>query len=186
MRKIIILLVVLGLAGAGFFYWWNNQADVRELNKTLPTGVRIEKSLFGNEYKVVNKIDGYSFKVPPEWEGLEEVEYIPEREELGYVGSSLNFNGKEKGIIGVAIDRFTAGGDMSMDLESWTKLEFDAFELVGDFSKDKIGTLDIVKTQENVHFAGEYIYYLKKDQIIYSLTSPAKGYIEYIITNGQW
>ncbi len=28
------------------------------------------KSLVGNEYKVVNKIDGYEFRVPKKWEGL--------------------------------------------------------------------------------------------------------------------
>ncbi|MDO8659513.1 MAG: hypothetical protein Q7K54_02830, partial [Candidatus Parcubacteria bacterium] len=66
-KKIVLLVVVLGLFGGGFFYWWNNQADVRELNKTLPEGVKVVKSFFGGEYKVINKIDGYEFKVPKEW-----------------------------------------------------------------------------------------------------------------------
>ncbi len=67
MKKLIFWVVsvaVLVLAAGGFFYWWQNQADVRELNKTLPEGVRVVKSLIGSEYKIVNKIDGYEFKIP--------------------------------------------------------------------------------------------------------------------------
>ena len=65
-KKIIIIIsiVLILVAGGGFFWWNGNQKDVRELNKNLPEGVRVMKSLIGNEYKVVNKIDGYEFKVP--------------------------------------------------------------------------------------------------------------------------
>lgn len=63
MKKIIFSVIALVLVGGGFFYWWQNQADARELNKTLPEGIGVVKSLFGfgDEYKVVNKIDNYSF-----------------------------------------------------------------------------------------------------------------------------
>ncbi|MFH1181230.1 MAG: hypothetical protein V1705_02370, partial [bacterium] len=76
-KKIGILIFVLVLAGGSFFYWQQNQKDISRLNKNLPKGVKVEKSLigFGNEYKVVNKIDGYEFKIPREWNGLEEIEY---------------------------------------------------------------------------------------------------------------
>ncbi|MDO8590593.1 MAG: hypothetical protein Q7R65_01300 [bacterium] len=55
---IAILILVVILAGGGFLLWQNSQAAVKDLNATLPEGVRVVKSLFGNEYKVVNKLDG--------------------------------------------------------------------------------------------------------------------------------
>lgn len=185
MRKAVLVILVLGLGAGGFLYWWNNQTDIRELNKTLPEGVKVAKSLFGEEYKVVNKIDGYEFKVPKEWRGINEIVYIPEREEMGYVGTSLNFSGGE-GVAGVAIDRFRSGGNMNEELESWAKLEFNTFGLVGDFNKDVIGKVNVVKTQENVHFGGDYVYFLKSDKIIYSITSSSEEFIKYIILNGKW
>ncbi|MEK9135247.1 MAG: hypothetical protein AAB451_03030 [Patescibacteria group bacterium] len=76
-KKIGILVFVLILAGSGFFYWQNNQKDIQALNKILPAGVKVAKNLFGfgNEYKVINKIDGYEFKVPSAWKGIEKIEY---------------------------------------------------------------------------------------------------------------
>ena|SRR3989338_1198780 len=94
-KKVIFLIsiiVVLLLAGGGVFYWWQNQADVRELNKTLPVGVRVEKSLAG-EYKVVNDIDGYEFKVPGGWMGVQEIAYTPESTEQGYVLAGIELEG---------------------------------------------------------------------------------------------
>src|SRR3989338_10885401 len=113
-RKFCILVFVLVLAGSGFFYW-QSQKDVRELNKTLPKGVRVVKSLIGSEYKVVNKIDGYEFKVPSAWKGVKEIGYISERNESGYVGTSINLQGIEGmgGVIG--IDQFKSGGNFDED-----------------------------------------------------------------------
>jgi len=85
-KYIVIGLVVLILAaiGAGLFLW-QNQKDVRELNKNLPNGIRVVKSLVGNNYKVINKIDGYEFKIPKEWKGINEINYAPEmRARKGY------------------------------------------------------------------------------------------------------
>lgn len=182
-KKIAPLFVVLAIAGGGFFYWQNNQKDVKELNKNLPKGVKVVKSFFGNEYKVVNKIDGYEFKVPKEWKGLSEIIYTPERTESGYTGTSIELREKEGGR-SVGIDRFRAEGDIN--LEEWSRAEFDTFGLVGDFTKDKLGRFEIVKTQENVHFGGEYVYFFKGNKIIYSLTGQSEEFIREIILNGRW
>ena len=184
MKKIVFLLVILGLAGAGFFYWWNNQADVRELNKTLAEGIRVEKNLLSNEYTVVNKVDGYAFKVPPEWNGIEEIEYIPEREELGFRGTSINIEGKEGDARGMGIDKFQAGADSG--LAEWTENMFRVVGLVGDFARDNIDNFEIIKTQENIHLGGMYLYFFKDDSTIYSITSGSEEFIKYIIANGQW
>lgn len=76
-KKIVGPVFVLLLIFGGVFYWQNNQKDVRELNKNLPKGVMVAKSIFGfgNEYKVINKIDGYEFKVPSAWKGVKKIEY---------------------------------------------------------------------------------------------------------------
>ena len=185
-KKIVLTVVILGLAGGGFFYWWQGHADERALNKTLPEGIRVDKCLLSGEYRVINKIDGYEFKVPEEWKGVKEIGYIPEREEMGYTGTSLNLEGRESSGRLIGIDRFNSGGDMNTDLELWAKTQSDTFGLVGGFSKDEIGGFKIVKTQENVHFGGEYTYFFKQDRVIYSITGPSEEFIKEIILNGKW
>jgi hypothetical protein len=186
-KKIIIsIVIVLILAAGGFFWWQENQKDVRELNENLPEGVRVTKSLFSNEYWVINKIDGYEFKVPDAWGGLNEIEYVPERKAQGYIGSSLYLEGKEGFGRVVGIDRFTSGGDVGADLKSWAEANFDAFGLVGDFSENMVGEINVAKTQENVHLGGEYVYFFEKNGIFYTITGPSEKFIREIILNGKW
>jgi len=91
MKKIILIVIGLILIGAGLFYWWQNQADVRELNKDLPDGIKVVKSILGEEYRVVNKIDGYNFEIPIEaksWNKIGSVEYKDlTTDDLGYRSS---------------------------------------------------------------------------------------------------
>ncbi len=183
-KKIVLAVLVLGLFGGGFFYWWNSQADVRELNKTLPKGVSVAKSLVGNEYKVINKIDGYEFKAPKEWRGVKEIEYMPEREEMGFRGTSINIEGLEGGARGMGIDRFKIDG--TTNLIDWAENMFNVVGLTGDFINETIGRFEIAKTQENVHLGGMYMYFFKKDSVIYSITNGSEDYIRYIIANGKW
>jgi len=179
------VVLVLVLVAGGFFYWWQNQADVRVLNKTLPEGVKVVKSLVGNEYSVKNKIDGYEFKIPPEWKGIKEIEYAPEATEQGYTASSLGLDGKSGGATIFAIDRFKIN-DQSVNLRSWAQKEFETFGLVGDFSEDKVGEFEIVKTKEEVHLVGMAVYFFKKDSVIYVITNGSEDFIRYIISNGKW
>ena len=179
------VVLVLVLVAGGFFYWWQNQADVRVLNKTLPEGVRVVKNLVGDEYGVVNKIDGYEFKIPPEWKGLREIAYMPERTETGYTGTSIDMSGNEGGSIIGIIDRFKIN-DQSVNLKSWAQKEFEIFGLVGDFSEDKVGEFEIVKTKEEVHLVGMAVYFFKKDSVIYVITNGSEDFIRYIISNGKW
>ena len=186
--SVVLGVIILVLAGGGFFYWWNNQKDIQELNKNLPAGVKVAKNIFGfgNEYRVVNKIDGYEFKVPSAWKGVNDINYTPERTEKGYTGSSITVDGKEGLSRVIGVDRFKAGGDIKADLDLWAKLNFNTFNLVGNFTKDKIGELEIVKTQENVHFGGEYVYFFKQSLVIYTITGPSEEFIREIISNGKW
>ena len=178
-----MIIIVLLLAGGGVFWWWQNQEDIRELNKNLPEGVRVAKNLKG-EYWVVNRIDGYEFRVPGEWKGIEEIEYVAERIEEGYTGVSIELTGKEGMGRSVGVDCFKGEGDLN--LENWAKKFFDIFGLTGKFIPEKIGEVNIVKTQENVHLGGEYVYFFKKDFAIYAITCGSEEYISEIITSGKW
>ncbi|MDP3990972.1 MAG: hypothetical protein Q8P63_01620 [Candidatus Nealsonbacteria bacterium] len=182
-KKIVFLVIVLVLVGGGFFYWQNSQADVKDLNKMLPDGVKVVKSLISGEYKVVNKIDGYEFKVPEERGGLSDIEYIPKRIESDYTVATIELEALEGDARIVIINRFKLE---ETDLEPWAKINFDTFSLVGDFSKDTIKEFNIVKTQENVHLGGMYIYFFKTDDAIYAITGGSEDFIRYIIANGKW
>jgi len=184
-KKIILLVLVLGLLAGGSFYWWSNQQDVRELNKTLPEGVKVAKSLFGGEYKVVNKIDGYEFKVPKEWRGVKEASYSPEITEQGYTASSFGIEGNDAMGRIAGVDRYKIEST-DIFLKSWAETNFETFGLVGDFKEDKVGEFDIVKTQENVHLGGMFVYLFKKDNAIYAIVNGSEDFIKYIITNGKW
>ncbi len=146
--KLLFLVIVLLLIAGGVFYW-KNQQEVAGLNKELPDGVRVVKTLTGN-YVVVNKINGYQFKIPDEWEGIEEIEYVTERTEKGYTADSIEIEGKEGISRVMGIDRFKVE-KANLDLEKWAKTNFETFDLIGDFSRDEVKKFEIVKTQENVH-----------------------------------
>jgi len=184
-KKIFFLIIILLLlAGGGVFYWWQNQEDVRELNKGLPEGVRVVKNLKG-EYWIANKIDGYEFKVPDEWGGLREIEYVPASTEKGYTASSIGLRGKEGGSRIIAIDRFKIENP-DINLELWAEANFETFGLIGDFSKDRVREFEIVKTQEEVHLVGMYVYFFKKNSVIYAITCGSEEFIREIIISGKW
>ena len=185
LKKILPLVIILGLAGAAFFYWQNNQADVKELNKTLPEGVKVAKSLIGDEYKIVNKIDDYEFKIPSEWQGVKEVEYIPERVVEKMLITSIGL----EGVIGygriLSIDAY-ALFQVEVDLEQWAKELLNTFDLGGVLEEEKIGNSTVIKIKEEEHLAGTYIYFLKNDSIVYVFNCGSEEFIRYIITNGKW
>ncbi len=184
-KKISLFFVVVLILGTGGFFWLQeNQKDIIELNKNLPKGVRVEKSLLGNEYKVKNKLDGYKFKVPKEWRGIEEISYIPERTEIKYTGTSLEFGGKEGMGRIVSIDRFKIQ-ESDVNLEKWAESFLKDFNLIVNLDKDKIKEFEIIKTKERIGIIG-YIYFFKEDSVIFTITGGSEDFIKEIITNGQW
>jgi len=86
----------------------------------------------------------------------------------------------------MAIDCFKIKNSGNLNLEKWAKTNFEKFGLIGEFNKDKIGKFEIVKTQENTHLIGMYIYFFKKDSNIYSITGGSEEFIRKIISNGKW
>ena len=181
--KFLIFIIVLLLIAGGVFYW-KNQQEVADLNRELPDGVRVVKTLFG-DYVVVNKIDGYQFKIPEEWGGVKKIYYTQERIEKDYNLSSFELEGnKGASRIGV-INRFVIQ-ELDLDLKFWAELNFQKFGLVGDFNKDKIDSFEIIKVKEDVHLIGMYVYFFKKDSSIYTITNGSEEFIREIIINGKW
>ncbi len=183
-KKIVIPGVIVSLLILGGIFYWQNQQDVRELNESLPEGVRVVKSSTG-EYRVVSKIDGYEFRVPERWRGIKKINYLPERTEAEYTGSSIELEGKRGGSRIVSIDRFKVE-QLESNLIAWARTFFETFGLVGDFEEDKIGEFEVVKTQEEIHLVGMYVYFFKKNSVIYTITCGSEEFIQEIIVSGEW
>ena len=183
-KKLIILVIFALLLIVGGVFWWWNQKDIRELNKNLPEGVRVVKTLEG-DYRVVNKIDGYEFKIPREWKGIKEIKYIPNNKEEKYLVASINIKGVEVKNEGIAIECFQITNE-EYELENYVKRILEEYGLSGDLIHDVIEENKIIKVQENVHLGGEYIYFLKENSSIYAITGKSKKDIQGIIINGKW
>ena len=185
-KKLIIpiVLVLLFLIIVLWFLNWRNQEKLKELNEPLPKGVSVVKTLTG-KYRVVNKIDGYEFKIPDEWEGVKTIEYVAEKTLLDYTASTIEIEGKRGGSRILMISRFKLSTPYS-NLRKWAENIFDIFGLVGDFTEDKVGEYEIMKTQENVHLVGMYVYFFKKTDAVYSVTCGSEEFIKDIISNGTW
>ena len=185
MKKVIFLIIVLGFVGGGFFYWWQNQADIRELNRTLPEGVKVVKSLFGDEYRIVNKIDDYEFKIPPEWQGMKEIEYIPERIVEDMKVASVGIEGIEG--IGriMSIDVYIVN-QLDINLETWAENLLNKFGLSGELIQENINEYNILSMIEKEHLGGTYVYFLKNNSKVYVLNGASEEFIRHIITHGKW
>ncbi|MBU4467044.1 hypothetical protein KKF47_03225 [Patescibacteria group bacterium] len=185
-KKIFVSLFVLALlviVGGGF-YWWQNQQDVREINKTLPEGIKVVKGWFNKEYKVVNNIDGYEFKVPKVWEGINNAEYIPSTPDEKYSITSINLRGLVGGSTLLAVDYVKT--EKNPEVDEWARKIFEEYGFSGEFLSDQIGDKKITKTQENEHLAGMYVYFFKSESSIYIITNGSEEFIQEIILNGKW
>jgi len=182
-KKIIIPIIAILLLILGGVFYWKNQQDVKELNTNLPEGVRVVKTLNG-KYKVVNKIDGYEFKVPEEWGGIEEIEYIAERNINNMKVVSIGLEGVNGYARILSLDVYYLNGDV--DLKQWAKNLLNTFELKGILLEETIKNFTTIKTKEEEHLGGTYIYFLQNDLKVYVLNNGSEEFIQDIIINGKW
>ena len=182
---IAIFILVLIFSGGGFLLWQNSKAAVKDLNATLPEGVRVVKSLFGNEYRVVNKIDGYEFKVPQEWRGIEEIAYTPRESLEKYTLSTIEVIGYEGQERFVSVNSFQKEND-GLNLMQWAQKNFETFGLEGNFQQERVGKIDVVKTQEGTSLAGMYVYFFENTSMTYAITNASEDYVRKIIMSGKW
>ena len=134
---------------------------------------------------MVNKIDSYEFKIPPEWKGIKEIEYFPEEEEENRIVRSIYLEGLEG--IGkiVSVDVYEVD-QQEIELNSWVNDLLIDFGLSGELKQEKIGDYNILSTIEKEHLAGAYIVFLHNNSKIYVFTGRSEDFTRYIISNGKW
>ena len=196
MKKKTLFLIILGLLivvlTGGVFWWWQDQSEVKELNKNLPKGVRVVKSLFRKEYKVINEIDGYELKIPKKWGGIEGIEYSTFEKEEGIKSFLfLVASKKGEGFTGIELYRETSA---DKNLELWAKKwaeEHEPFLITQikrgmvKIEKEKLGNLEAVEFKTKT--GSVLSYFFQKNFKIYRLWggAPDKS-IREVILNGKW
>lgn len=189
-KKILVslfVLVLLAIAG-GIFWHWQNQKDVREINRTLPEGVKVTKSFLSNEYFVINNIDGYKFKIPKAWEGIEKIEYIPKEKEGVFNGvevTGIGLKGLKGGATAFSIDVYLID-KLNLELIEYAKEIWAFFGLEGELKEEKIDGTSIIKGFEEKHLTGTFVYFFKNKNKLYILNNGSEEFIQEIILNGKW
>ena len=112
-------------------------------------------------------------------------EYIPEREVKGISSSNITIEGLKGEARLLGVSYFKENKD-SFNLKDWGQRFFENFGFVGDLTIETIRNFELIKTQENVHLGGMYIYFLKKDFRIFVFTGGSEDFIRKIIINGKW
>jgi len=209
-KLILFFIVVLILVGGGFFYW-RDQTDVRKLNKNLPESVRVVKSLFSNEYKVVNKIDGYEFKVPDDWRGVSKIKYenvidtkssikegIKDFDKNIILESHLLIDGlRPLDGLEIRFIKFSNSIDLTTFVEQFQdtyvpykkteRLEMipkiDDFN-ISDLNGQKLYTLS--KFQTGSELISDEHYFFSKEDKLYIILHFNDEFIKQFITNGKW
>lgn len=205
--KFLIFTIVLLLVAGGVFYW-KNQQEVVDLNKELPDGVRVVKTLTG-DYVVVNKIDGYSFKVPDEWEGLSKAIYKDITKTELSIGEALQkkiifesylliegtrpLDGMElrvlKFIDDINLNTFVEQfKEIYMPFRKTETSEF--FPQIADFIVENLKGLKLSillqsKYGSEMVLSDQY-YFFKKDSKIYIVMHFDDEFVREFIANGKW
>ncbi|MFH1451006.1 MAG: hypothetical protein ABIF89_00125 [bacterium] len=183
-KKIILFAVFVLTALLGFYLWPKIQENkIQEINKNLPAEIRITKN-FKNEYSLVNRIDNYEFRIPLEWQGLDAVEYTPERTESEYTGSSIFLMGKEGPSRVLSIDAFKEKEDK--ELKQWAEDFAKTFSLNITFSETQLAGLSLITSYDEKYLNGTFLFFLKAGQKTYIFSSGSEDYIKEIISNGRW
>ena len=141
-KLVIIFVILIFLAVTGGVFWWQSGAELRELNKDLPEGIKITKDTSG-QYKVTNKKDGYEIQWPEEiskaayqeyWEGNEDPAI--KAEDPIVRGGTIGFNG-----ILISYIEFAPG----TNLESWLQNVAQENHITLHIEKYKIGNIAVSK-----------------------------------------
>jgi len=178
-KVLFVTIILLIFAGVFCFVWWQNQKDVRELNKNLPAGIKVIKSFIGKDYKVVNKIDGYEVKIPKTLRDLKTVEYYKEKGTAG-----ISIRGAKEDLIGVGCYKPT---QTDINLEQWVKEWTSKFKTFNwSEKKEKIGSLEVIKMTEEKNLPSLPIYFFKKGLNIYEVSGSLEDFSQEVIANGRW
>lgn len=179
---ILIIVIVLLLIGGGVYWWGQGEAELKELNKNLPDGIRVEKR--NGQEVIINTIDGYEIKVPEEWGGIEIAEYL--NKESGLTLKSKN----TEDWVSINNYEITEG----TNLNSWLKEHFENYSLSFPESitsitgEEKIKNYEIIKVKVEHPMTGTtFFYFFQQGSNVYKIyTDYSEKSIRAIILNGHF
>lgn len=173
---IFIILILLIIAGGVF--WWQSGKKIRELNKSLPEGIRVEKR--AGKQVVVNKKDNYKIILSPKILKISKVKYDFRGET-----SILNLNDR----IDISCFELT---QPDINLENWEKKNAEENKATIDIAKQKIGNLEVFKVTL-LAISGEKLlpspyadYLFKTENKVFRIRFASEKEARYIIENGKW
>lgn len=183
-KTIFIIFSLLVLFGT-FFYWKNQQKELIDINNSLPEGIKAEKTLFG-DYKIINKIDNYSFQAPKEWAGFRYIEYAPEEKIKNYIASTIELEGEVEHSRYIMINKFQNSPNANTTIEEKATNIFTNIGIQNNFEKNHVRDRIVAITRENPDLMGMDVYFFQTDSKIYSVMGNSSKFIEEIIANGEW
>jgi len=186
MKKNIVILIVVGviliLAIGVVYFFWQGGPEIRRLNKNLPEGIRIEKR--GDQQVIVNKKDGYEIKVPKDWGGVREVEYLSKE-------SGLTIGAQDtEDWVSVSVYEVLRGIDFDVWLKQFLKdhpLSFPE-KITSIIGEEKIKNYKVIKIKVEHPMTGTtFFYYFQTDSHIYEIyTDYSEKSIRAVILNGNF
>ncbi|MDP2664659.1 MAG: hypothetical protein Q8O97_01685, partial [bacterium] len=133
---------------------------------------------------VVNKIDGYEFKVPREWDGLKSIEYFPKTTEGQYQVASINVVGIQGSSRFIAVDKFIL--EEGKDFDTTVQKILEGNGLVSELKKESLENFEVIKTQGVQGLGGLNITFFRTKNYIYAITGGLEEFTKEIILTGKW
>jgi hypothetical protein len=190
-KKIIFLIIIVLIIAAGGFFWWQSQEEVRELNKNLPEGVRVVKSLFG-PFEVINERYNYIVRLPKEQKKISTIEYLEKKdEEMRYICTVckeasiilLGSIGKEK--TNLILESYKPK-DGNIDLEKFIQEGNPTWLRRVEVKKEKLNDVDVIKVSREFEWGRLYHYFFKGTSNFYRVEFISEEFIQKVILNGRW
>ncbi|HOK34764.1 MAG TPA: hypothetical protein PLB19_01335 [Candidatus Paceibacterota bacterium] len=188
-KKITISIIVIALLliGGGVYWWWQSKVELQELNKNLPQGIRVERR--NNQEVVVNTLDGYEIKVPKEWGGLENVEYLDKES-----GLTLKSKNTEDWVLINSYENSYEIENSKSNLNDWLNIHFKEQPLffpesiTSIFGEENIKNYHIIKVKTDDPLIGtHFFYYFQQNSKIYEIyTDYSEESIREVILNGNF
>ncbi len=187
-----LIIIVLLLTSGGVFWWWHNGKELRELNKDLPEGLKIVKSLTG-QYMIINEQDGYRIN----WPKKElEIVYFEERQDIEKTLPPF-FSQEVKKL-------FVSGTDLFFgEYTSFPEVKISCFKLKDGIDLEKLRQIYensssfFANSTINLEQKGEFEVLITKDSYqvnycfkinskLYNIVCPEENLCQNILQNSRW
>ncbi|MBT9167583.1 MAG: hypothetical protein DDT19_00921 [Syntrophomonadaceae bacterium] len=187
---VLIMLLLLTIAGGGAFWWWQSGKELRELNKDLPEGVKVVKSLTG-QYRVANERDGYRINWPKKklrivyYEERQNVEktlppFFPQEVKKLFVSGTDLFLGEYIILPEVEIGYFKLKN--GIDLEKFRQIFENSPFADSTINLEQKGEFEVLIIKDSY----QVNYSFKINSKLYSIVCPEEDLCQNILQNSKW